>query len=47
MDSLAWALFRTGKVDEARSYLEKAGKAGVDKEILMDHLDLINKYDKF
>ena len=47
MDSLALALFRLGKIGEAREHLEKAGKAGVDKEILMEHLDLINKYDKF
>lgn len=47
MDSLAWALFRCGKTDEARGYLEKAMKAGADNKVCREHLQLIEQYDKF
>lgn len=47
MDSLGWALFRCGKTNEAREYLEKAMKAGADKDVCREHLHLIEQYDKF
>ncbi|MDC7232089.1 MAG: tetratricopeptide repeat protein [Spirochaetales bacterium] len=47
MDSMAWALFRCGRMEEAREYLDRAEKAGADKAVCREHLQLIEKYDKF
>lgn len=43
MDSLAWSLFRCGRKEEAREYLEKALKAGADRKVCNEHLQLIEQ----
>ncbi len=46
LDSLAWILFKNGKVDEAHQYVEKAGKSEV-RPIIADMGDvLLAKKDK-
>ena len=47
MDSLGWALFRCGKLDEAREYLERAMKSGADRKVCKEHLQLVEQYDRF
>ncbi|OQY32809.1 MAG: hypothetical protein B6241_09840 [Spirochaetaceae bacterium 4572_59] len=46
-DSLGWALFKTGNMDEARIFLEKALKNTNDNPDIREHLNVLERYDKF
>ncbi len=47
LDSLGWALFKTGSTDEARTYLERAVKRIGDSPDIREHLNVLERYDRF
>ncbi|HEU4477139.1 MAG TPA: hypothetical protein VFR80_01395 [Pyrinomonadaceae bacterium] len=42
-DSLAWALFKNGRVSEAKKYIKEALRTGTKDERINSHARLINK----
>ena len=38
LDSLGWALYKTGKMEDARKYLEKAAQKSGDDAVILEHL---------
>jgi Flp pilus assembly protein TadD len=47
LDSLGWALLKTGNMDEAREFLQKALKRMDDNPDIREHLNVLDRYDKF
>ena len=47
LDSLGWALFKIGSTNEARAYLERALKRTGDSPDIREHLNVLERYDRF
>ena len=47
LDSLGWALMKTGNRDEAREFLEKAMNRTDNNPDIREHLNVLDRYDKF
>ncbi len=47
LDSLGWALFKNGEVEEARYNLEKAVGINQDSPEIREHLNVLERYEKF
>ncbi len=47
LDSLGWALFKNGETEEARYHLEKAVEINRDSPDIREHLNVLERYEKF